>query len=113
LLPKTPTNKKKLQQRHVTKKDSDGGGSRKTNASRRLSRNLANEFLSSSQATDLADCDLDRVLDRSAPVENYEEQLLARSQSHAPPPVVTNSFCSVGQSPDCTQTNFFPELGDR
>jgi len=114
MLPKTPTNMRQLQQRRV-RKDCDGGSS--MNVSRRLSRNLAREFLSSSQATESADCDKqdpDHVVEQSASDEvgaSDEDELLACS--YALPPVITNSCCTGRQSPDCTRSNFFPELRDR
>jgi len=75
----------------------------------RLSRTSANRLFNTLQATESIDDEkhgLDHVLDKNRPDKDDEKCL---ASSHALSPVAIAHH----QSPNCTPTNFFPELQDR
>lgn len=112
LLPKTPTEKKRLQQRRAKKDFNDGTAM--INANLFMSRTShTNQLLSDIQATTLTD--FDRYSPRTVSGQNIpeedDENCLAHLRDRQP---VATAICCTGQvSPDCTRRNLFPELGHR
>lgn len=111
MLPKTPTDKKRLRQRRAGK-DSDGD-SPKINAGLLMSRSHTDKLLSDIQPTTLTEFDKycpDTVSGQDVPEEDDVKCLPCL---HDLQPVVTASCSSGRENPDCTWKTLFPELGLR